>query len=86
MGHAVAGAFKDQQVAMVDQAVNHGGGHLLVGEYTSPLAELDVGGEDEALALIRAGDDAEKQLRPLLVHGHVTPLIKADEILGLHGS
>ena len=52
MGHAVAGAFEDQQLTVVDQAVDHGRGHLLVGEYTAPLAELDVGGENEALAFI----------------------------------
>lgn len=42
MGHAVAGTFEDKQTAIVDQADDHGGDHLLIGEYSAPLAELDV--------------------------------------------
>ena len=50
--HPVALSVKYQQVAIVDQAVDHRGGHRLVEEYVHPLAELQVGGEDQAAFLI----------------------------------
>ncbi len=82
MGHAIAGTFEDQQVSVVDQAVDHGGGHLLVGEDTAPFGELDVGGKYQALALVGVGDHPEQQLGAFLVHGDVSPFVQADEIGG----
>jgi len=61
---------------MMDQAIDHGCGHLFVGEDAAPLGELDIGGKDKALALVGVGDDPEQQLRPLLAHGDVSPFDK----------
>lgn len=40
MCHTVALAFEKQEMTVVNQAVDHGGGHLFICEYTSPLREF----------------------------------------------
>ena len=41
-------------------AVDDRGGHVGVAEDPAPSAELDVGGVDDALGLVRVGDDLEQ--------------------------
>lgn len=52
LGEAVALAGKDNDVGVVDEPVNEGGSEPVVAEDGVPLAELQVGGNDEAPALI----------------------------------
>lgn len=52
MLHPVAASLKDEQMPMMNQTIYHGCRHLLVCEDASPLGELEVGGKDEALALV----------------------------------
>ena len=44
---SVALSVKDQQVAVMDESVNHCGGHRFVKKDIDPLAELKVCGEDQ---------------------------------------
>ena len=44
---AVAGAFEGEDVGVVDDAVDHGGGDGLVAEDASPAGEGQVRGEDQ---------------------------------------
>ena len=44
----VAGAFECDDVGVVDDAVDHGGGDDLVAEDAAPAAEGQVAGEDQA--------------------------------------
>jgi len=48
----VALSVEDQQVAVMDQTINHRRGHRLVEEDVDPFAELQVGGEDQAALLV----------------------------------
>jgi len=76
VGHAIALGLEHEQVPVVDEPVDHSGGHLLVGEYAAPLGELQVGRQDQALALVTVGDDPEQELRSLPVNGDVSPFIQ----------
>lgn len=44
---AVAGAFEGEDVAVVDDAVDHGGGDGLVAEDASPAGERQVAGQHQ---------------------------------------
>ncbi len=44
--------IKDQQMAVMHQPVNQGGGHLGIIEDVDPFAELQVGGNDDAMSFI----------------------------------
>ena len=50
--HPVALSVEDQQVAVVDEAIDHRGGHRLIEKDVRPLAELQVRGEDQAAFLV----------------------------------
>ncbi|REE90607.1 hypothetical protein A8990_106112 [Paenibacillus taihuensis] len=69
MLHPVTLAFKYEQMAAVRQPVDHGHGHLVVGEDGAPFGELEIGGNDKAAALVAVGYHAEEQLRAFLVNG-----------------
>jgi hypothetical protein len=47
VAEVVAGAFEGEDVGVVDDAVDHGGGDGLVTEDAAPAAEGQVGGQDE---------------------------------------
>lgn len=47
MFHAVAFSFKDQQVSVVDKAVDHCCRHLVIGKDTTPFGKLQVRSQDQ---------------------------------------
>ena len=65
MLHAVTDSTEQEEVTMMSEAVDHGGGHLIVGEYVAPAGEFEVGGDDEGAGLVGVGDDAEEELGAL---------------------
>ncbi len=72
---AVAVALDDEDVGVMDDAVDEGGGAGSVGEDGGPLAERQVGGEDEALALVAAAHDLEEEVGVAVVVGEVADLV-----------
>ncbi len=52
LGEAVALAGEDDDMGVVDEPVNEGGGEPVISKDGIPLAELQVGGNDDALAFI----------------------------------
>ena len=50
-----------QQATVVNDAVDDGGGHVVITEDCSPPGELQVGGDDQAALFIGFGDDLEQQ-------------------------
>ena len=46
---------------MMGEAVEQGRGHLGVTEYAGPFAEAEVGGDDDAGALVEFGEQVEEQ-------------------------
>ena len=57
---AVIAGFND--VAMVGQAIEQGGGHLGVAEHTWPFAESEVSGDDDRGTLVEPADEVEQEL------------------------
>ena len=61
---------------MVDEAVDHGGGHNVVAEDLAPPAEWLVGGDDQAGSFVAGGDELEEQVRRLGLEGDPADLIR----------
>lgn len=76
---AVGFSLESDEPAVVDGAVDGGGGHVGVAWYPAPAAELDVGGVDDAPCLVAVGDDLEEQAAAFLVDGHVAEFIDDDQ-------
>ena len=56
---AVVACLKD--VAMVGKPVQQCGGHLGVAEHPGPLAEAEIGGDDDAGALVKFAEQVEQE-------------------------
>ena len=67
--------MESDDAAVVDGAVDEGGGHVRVAQDTSPTAELDVAGVDDAASFVAVGDDLEEQSAAFLVDGQVAELV-----------
>ena len=52
LGQAVALAGEDHDMGVVDEPVNESGSEAVVPEYSIPLAELQIGGDDETFPFI----------------------------------
>ena len=72
MADAVGLAAELDEPPVVDDAVDHGGGHLVVPEHRPPPAELQVRGDYHRLPLVCVGEDLEEQPRavPRRAAGH----------------
>jgi hypothetical protein len=71
----VAVAFEGDNVGVVDESVDHGGGDDIVAEHLSPAAELLVGGDDQAGVLVSRRDELEEQVRCFGLEGDVADLV-----------
>ena len=60
LGEAVALAGEDDDVGVVDQPVNESSREAVVSENGIPLAEFQIGSDDEASPLVAVGDDLEE--------------------------
>ena len=67
-------------MGVVDEPVNEGCCETVVAKDGIPLAEFQIGSDDEAPPLIAVGDDLEEQLRAVLVQGDEADLIHDDEL------
>ena len=67
LGEAVTLPGEDHDMGVVDQAVNEGGSEAVAPKDSIPLAELQIGGNDEAFPFIAVGDHLEKQLSSVLM-------------------
>jgi hypothetical protein len=70
-------------VAVVEQAVEEGGGDDVIAEDSAPLRHRLVGGDEGARAFVALGDELEQQVCAPAFEGEVAELIE-DEQLG-HG-
>jgi hypothetical protein len=71
----VAVAFEADDLGVVDQAVDHGGGDHVVVEHLAPAAEWLVAGDDQAGALVAARHELEEQVGGLRLEGDVADLV-----------
>jgi len=56
---AIVSGFQD--VAVVGEPVEQRGGHLCVAEHAGPFTEAEVGGDDDAGALVQSAQQMEEQ-------------------------
>ena len=73
----VIAGFDD--VAVVGDAVEQGGGHLGIAEDLDPLGEGQIGSDDQAGALVELADEVEQELAAGLGEGEVAELVDDDE-------
>ena len=78
---APAGVAGLDDVAVVGQAVEHGGGHLGVAEHLGPIGEGQVGGNEHRRVLVEFADQVEQQLAAGLAERQITQLVDDDEIV-----
>lgn len=75
LDETVAFTGEDHDMGVVDQAVNESGGETVISKHSVPLAELQIGSNDEAFPFIAVGDYLEKQLGGVLVEWDKTNLV-----------
>ena len=64
---------------VVDEAVDHGGGHDVIAEHFAPAAEGFVGGDDQAGPFVARGHQLEEQVGGFGFEGDVADLVDDDE-------
>lgn len=79
MADAVGLAAELDEPPVVDDAVDHGGGHPVVPEHRPPPAELQVRGDYHRLPLVCVREDLEEQPRPVRVEREKPGLAAAGE-------
>lgn len=67
-------ALDGDDVGVVDEAVDHGGGDGVVAEDLAPAAEWLVAGDDDGGPLVAGGDELEEQVRGFGLEGQVADL------------
>jgi hypothetical protein len=68
-------ALEGDDFGVVDESVDHGGGHDVIAEYFAPAAEGFVAGDDEAGSFVAGCDELEEQVRGFRFEGDVADLI-----------
>jgi hypothetical protein len=71
----LAVAFEGDDFGVVDEPVDHGGGHHVVTEDFAPPAEGLVGRDDQAGPFVAARDELEEQVRGLGLERDVADLV-----------
>ena len=67
-------------LAMMGETVEQGGGHLGVAEDRRPFAEGEVGGDDDRGSLVEPAHEVEEQLPAGLSEGQVAEFVEDDEV------
>jgi hypothetical protein len=68
-------------VAMVRQPIEHGGGHLGVAEHLGPIGEGQIGGDQQRRVFVELADQVEQQLAARLTEWQIAEFIDDDEIV-----
>ena len=75
--HSKAGAFDDDRLGVMEEAVQNGGGEgAVVVEDPGPLFEGLVGGQHDGAAFVALADDLEEQIGAVLVDGQVAEFVQ----------
>ncbi len=67
---AVGVAFHPDDVGVVDETVDQGGGDDRVGQGLAPSGGVEVGCDNDLVDLITGGNELEQQVRLPMVFGH----------------
>ena len=72
----IAGAFDRDDLRVVHEPIDEGGGGRRVGKHGRPVGEGQVGGEGETLLLVAPADDLEEQVGGACVVGQIAELVE----------
>ena len=75
----VAVALEGDDLGVVDEPVDHGGGDDVVAEDFAPAAEGLVAGDDQAGAFVAGGDELEEQVRGFGFERDVADLVDDEQ-------
>ena len=78
---APAGVAGLDDVAMIGQPIEHGGGHFGAAEDLWPIGEGEVGGDQQGGVLVEFADQVEQQLSAGLAERVVVEFIDDDEVV-----
>jgi hypothetical protein len=76
-----AGVAGLDDVAMVGQMIEHGGGHLGVTEDLGPIGEGEIGGDQQRGVLVELADQVEQELTAGLAGRQIAEFVDGDEIV-----
>lgn len=76
---AVGRAFDAEEVGVVDEKLDHGGGDGVIAEYFAPPAEGVVGGRYGGGSFVAGGEESEEQVRRFGLEGHVVDLVNEQQ-------
>jgi hypothetical protein len=76
-----AGIAGLDDIAVMGQPIQHGGGHLGVAEDLRPIGEGEVGGDQQRRVLIELADQMEQQLAAGLAERQIAEFVDDDEIV-----
>ena len=76
-----AGVAGLDDVAVMGEAVEHGGGHLGVAEDLGPIGEGEVGGDQQRGVFVEFADQVEQKLTAGLAERQIAKLVDDDEIV-----
>ena len=79
VANAVTGTAGHEDVGVLGEAIEEGGGELVVAEDAVPLAEGEVGRDDGGGALVTGGEDVEEQFAAGLLEGDEAELVEQQE-------
>jgi hypothetical protein len=77
----VAGGAGLDDVGLVGDAVDDGGGESWVDEGLGPFAERGVGGNGDSGSFLSFGEDLEEQLGGVLVEADVAEFVDREEVV-----
>ena len=83
MFHPVALSFEEDEMAVMDEPVNHGGRHLVICKDIAPFREFKVCCQDKAFAFIAVRNDSEQHLGAIFINGDIAPFVEYQQIQGL---
>ena len=83
LAKAVAVPIGFQDVAAMCEPIQEGAGETFGAKDLGPLLEGEVGGEHEALLLVRSTDHLEEEFGAGLGEGHISQLIEEQEMKAL---
>ena len=78
---APAGVAGLDDVAVMGQPVEHGGGHLGVAEGLRPIGEGEIGGDQQRGVLVELADQMEQQLSAGLAERQIAEFVDDDEVV-----
>jgi hypothetical protein len=67
-------------VAVVSEAIEQRGRHFWIAKDARPIAEGEIGGDDDRAALVEPADEMEQQLAAGLGEGKIAEFIEDDEV------